>query len=118
MLGLHAYIAAYEEGDEYLDQLLVYLAGNVAHLQQRLAAELPKIRLIAPQGTYLMWLDCRAMEMEPRELADFFTWKAGVAMNTGDWFGPEGSGFMRMNLACPRATLDRALDRMVKAFAE
>ena len=118
MLGLYAYIAAYEEGDEYLDQLLVYLAGNVAHLQQRLAAELPQIQLIAPQGTSLMWLDCRAMKMEPRELADFFTWKAGVAMNTGDWFGPEGRGFMRMNLACPRATLDRALDRMVQAFAE
>ncbi len=49
-----------------------------------------------------MWLDCRAMGMAQNELADFFTWKAGVAMNTGEWFGPEGTGFMRMNLACPR----------------
>ena len=118
MLGLYAYIAAYEKGDEYLEQLLTYLAGNVAHLQKRLAEQLPQIRLIAPQGTYLMWLDCRAMGMAQNELADFFTWKAGVAMNTGEWFGPEGTGFMRMNLACPRKTLDLALDRIAGAFAK
>lgn len=118
MLGMYAYLAAYEAGDDYLDQLLSYLSAQVAHLQRRLEAEMPQIRLIVPQGTYLMWLDCRAMGMEPKALSDFFTWKAGVAMNAGDWFGQEGAGFMRMNLACPRQTLDRALDRIAEALAK
>lgn len=116
MLGLYAYIAAYEEGDEYLDQLLTYLTGNVTCLQARLKAEMPKIKLTVPQGTYLMWLDCRELGMDQKQLTEFFTWKAGVVMNAGDWFGPEGTGFVRMNLACPHATLNRALDQIAAAY--
>ena len=116
MLGVYAYIAAYQHGDEYLDQLLQHLGGNVDCLRKRLAAEMPRIRLIEPEGTYLMWLDCRDLGMDQAKLHAFFTWEAGVALNDGDWFGPEGEGFVRMNLACTRGTLNRALDQIAAAY--
>lgn len=116
MLGMYAYIAAYEAGDEYLEQLLRYLKGNVDYLRDFLKKNMPKIRLTEPEGTYLMWLDCRALGMDQEALGRFFAEKAGVAMNGGDWFGAEGTGFVRMNLACPRATLKKALDQMLTAY--
>ncbi len=116
MLGMYAYIAAYEQGDEYIDQLLVHLQGNIAYLAAYLKEHLPKIHLIQPEGTYLMWLDCRELGKTQQELTQFFTWDAGVAMNEGNWFGPEGEGFVRMNLACPRPTLEEALRRIRKAY--
>ena len=117
LLGMYAYIAAYTHGDEYLTQLLAYLAGNIRYLADFLGENTPDIRLVQPEGTYLMWLDCRAMGMEQEALTHFFTWQAGVAMNAGDWFGPEGTGFVRMNLACPRQTLAAALQAIAKAYA-
>ncbi len=116
MLGMYAYIAAYEQGDEYIDQLLVHLEGNIRYLTAYLKEHLPQIHLIQPEGTYLMWLDCRELGKTQQELTQFFTWDAGVAMNEGNWFGPEGEGFVRMNLACPRPTLEEALRRIRKAY--
>ena len=114
--GLDAYVAAYNGGEEYVEQLLTYLAGNIAYLDSTLKADMPKIRLIQPGGTYLMWLDCRELGMDDAALDDFFTNKAAVGLDKGFWFGPEGSGFMRMNVACPRATLEEAMRRLREAY--
>ena len=114
--GLDAYVAAYNGGEEYVEQLLTYLAGNIAYLDSTLKADMPKIRLIQPEGTYLMWLDCRELGMDDAALDDFFTNKAAVGLDKGFWFGPEGSGFMRMNVACPRATLEEAMRRLREAY--
>lgn len=114
--GLDAYIAAYTAGEEYLEQLLVYLAGNIRYLDNTLKENMPRIKLIQPEGTYLMWLDCRELGMDDETLDDFFTNKAAVGLDKGFWFGSEGSGFMRMNVACPRATLEEALKRLGQAY--
>ena len=87
LLGMYAYIAAYTHGDEYLTQLLAYLAGNIRYLADFLRENTPDIRLVQPEGTYLMWLDCRAMGMDQEALTHFFTWQAGVAMNAGTGSG-------------------------------
>ena len=114
--GLDAYVAAYNGGGGYVEQLLTDLAGNIAYLDSTLKADMPKIRLIQPEGTYLMWLDCRELGMDDAALDDFFTNKAAVGLDKGFWFGPEGSGFMRMNVACPRATLEEAMRRLREAY--
>lgn len=116
MLGLEAYMAAYEFGAPYLEELLPYLQDNIAFLDTYLRAHMPKIHLIAPEGTYLMWLDCRELGLDNDALDHFFTWEAAVALDKGFWFGPEGSGFMRMNIACPRARLEQALQAIETAY--
>lgn len=114
--GLDAYIAAYNGGEEYMDQLVPYLEGNIRYLDSALKAGMPKIKLIQPEGTYLMWLDCRELGLKDPELDHFFTDEAEVGLDKGFWFGKEGSGFMRMNVACPRATVEEAVRRMQRAY--
>lgn len=109
---------AYNECDYYADELLEYLQGNLAYLKAYLAEHIPQIKIYNPQATYLMWLDCKALNMEPAALNDFFLKTAKVAMNNGASFGPGGAGFMRMNIACTRATLTAALERINKAVKE
>ena len=116
ILGLEAYMAAYEFGTPYLEELLPYLQDNIAFLDGYLHAYMPKIHLIAPEGTYLMWLDCRELGLDNDALDHFFTWEAAVALDKGFWFGDEGSGFMRMNIACPRARLEQALQAIETAY--
>ena len=115
-IGLDAYAAAYGECEDYADQLVEYLAGNVTYLDRYLKEHMPKIKLVQPEGTYLMWLDCRALGMEEAALDEFVVDKALVGLDKGHWFGPEGSGFMRMNVACPRSTLTEALTRLKKQY--
>ena len=109
---------AYNECDYYADELLEYLQGNLAYLKEYLAANIPQIKIYNPQATYLMWLDCKALNMEPAALNEFFLKTAKVAMNSGASFGSGGAGFMRMNIACTRATLMAALERINKAVKE
>lgn len=106
---------AYNECDYYADELLEYLQGNLSYLKEYLAANIPQIKIYNPQATYLMWLDCKGLNMEPAALNEFFLKTAKVAMNSGASFGPGGAGFMRMNIACTRATLMEALERINKA---
>ena len=114
--GLAATVAAYEEGDEYVDQLIPYLEGNVTLVRNFLRERLPQIKLFDPEGTYLLWLDCRAVSEDPRELKDFFLKKARVALSPGAVFGPTGASFMRMNIGCPRSVITEALDRIEGAW--
>lgn len=115
-LAMAATVAAYNAGEPWLTGLLAHLAGNIAALREALA-DTP-IRLIAPEGTYLMWLDCRALGLADDALEAFFVEDAGLWLNAGITFGSAGSGFMRMNLACPRVALDAGIARLRTALAQ
>jgi cystathionine beta-lyase len=116
--GFIALEAAYRWGDEWLAQLIEYLQGNLEFVTRFFAEKLPGIKVIKPEGTYLVWLDCRGLGMTPGKLNDFLIKKAKVGLEDGRIFGPEGAGFQRMNIACPRATLKVALGRIERAVVE
>lgn len=115
--SLAAFEAAYRGGEEWLEALLAYLQGTRDAAAAYLAEQLPKIRLIAPEGTYLLWLDCRKLGMNDRELQDFFIGQAGLGLSPGALFGKQGSGFMRMNIGTPRANVTAALQSLQAALA-
>lgn len=102
----------YNECDYYADQLLEYLTGNLDYLQKVIAARVPKIKVTKTEATYLIWLNCKDLNMQPKEMNKFFLEQAKVAMNEGSSFGPGGAGFMRMNIACPRSQVEEALNRI------
>jgi cystathionine beta-lyase len=115
IFGLIAMEAAYRYGDEWLEQLLIYLQGNLEITTEYFAKRIPKIKVIKPQGTYLLWLDCRELGMDNLSLRSFMREKARVGLNDGFLFGAAGSGFQRMNIACPRAILNEGLGRIEAA---
>jgi cysteine-S-conjugate beta-lyase len=115
LFGYTALEAAYRDGDEWLEQLLEYLQGNLEFLQDYAARKIPRIRVIQPQGTYLIWLDFRDLKMDDLHLRYFMRDKAGVGLDDGFLFGEGGSGFQRMNIACPRSILKQALERIESA---
>lgn len=106
---------AYREGGAWLDALLAYLAQNVAFMQDFLQQHLPQVKVIQPEGTYLVWLDFRGLDLDAKELDKFLAHKAGLALNSGYWFGREGAGFARMNIAAPRQLLAQALTQLSEA---
>jgi cystathionine beta-lyase len=108
---------AYLHGDIYVDELMDYLAGNVDTLEKFVAEYLPKIKVIRPESTFLVWLDCSEMGLNDKDLNEFFLYKAKVGLNPGAMFGPGGEGFMRINIGCPRATLLQGLNQIKDAFA-
>lgn len=116
-LGLAGASAAWEKGAAYADQLLEYLKANLEHAVRRINTECPGIKACMPEATYLLWLDCRGLGFDDRELEDFFLRKAKVGLNSGETFGPGGEGYMRLNAACPRRLLDEGLDRIAAAIA-
>lgn len=111
-----AVAVAYNEGDEWLAQMLQYVEENIAFLDKYLKENMPKISFIRPQASYLVFLDARELGMPQDRLVEFFLKEAKVAMNDGTMFGQEGAGFMRMNLGCPRATLQQALEQIKAAY--
>jgi cystathionine beta-lyase len=117
ILAMTALEAAFRDGDEWLNQLRTYLQGNLDFLTDFFKKHIPKIKVIRPQGTYLVWLDCRGLELDSKGLRDFFVHKARVGLDEGCRFGPGGEGFMRMNVACPRVTLEEALKRIEESTA-
>ena len=115
VLGHTAAVAAYRDGDAWLEALLRYLEANRDFLVREVHARLPGVRVTAPEATYLAWLDCRETG-----LADpyaFFLERAKVALNDGRTFGPGGESFVRLNFGCPRALLAEAVARMAAALA-
>lgn len=108
--------AAFSNGNEWLEQCLEYIKGNVDYVDNFLKVNTPKIKLIRPMASYLLWLDCRDMGLTHEELKSFFVEKAGLALNEGEMFGKEGSGFMRMNIGCPRNTLEKAMWQLKNAY--
>jgi len=115
IMGLVSCEAAYTGGAQWLDELTEYLGGNMALLDNFLRTDIPKIRLIKPEGTYLAWLDFRELGFTSAELDSAVTNKAKLWLNDGPMFGRGGSGFQRMNVACPRSVLQNALERLKKA---
>jgi cysteine-S-conjugate beta-lyase len=118
LFGLVAMEAAYKYGDEWLEQLLDYLQGNLDFTLYYFKKNIPKIVPVKPQGTYLLWLDCRALKLDDKGLSDFMKSKAMIGLDDGAMFGAGGSGFERMNIACPRSILAEALSRLAKAVKE
>ncbi|EGO64505.1 aminotransferase class I and II [Acetonema longum DSM 6540] len=116
VFGSVAMEAAYKHGGPWLDELLPFLAANAAYLAERFSKETPKIEIALPEGTFLAWLDCRELGLGDQALADFFGKEARVGLNNGATFGAQGSGFMRLNFGCTRATLKEAVDRIVGAY--
>lgn len=115
---LFAYIgckAAFEHGEEWLEQLLAYIQGNIDFTEDYLRRHIPSISMIRPQASFLIFLDCRGLGLDQEALERLFADKARLALNTGTTFGEPGRGFMRLNIGCPRAALKQALDRLAEA---
>ena len=115
---LFAYLsvaAAYSNGTEWLDQVLAYIQSNIDFTDAFLSEYIPNIKMIRPQASYLVFLDCRTLGLNQKELVDLFVDGAHLALNDGTMFGKEGEGFMRLNVACPRSVLEKALTQLKKA---
>ena len=114
-LGIVACEAAYRAGEDWLDQLRAYLLQNLNFLREYLQEKIPQIHLVEPEGTYLVWLDCSELGITGKELDQFIVDKAGLWLDGGSMFGPSGAAFQRVNIACPQATLELALNKLKAA---
>lgn len=114
-MGMAACQAAYEAGADWLEQLKQYLAGNLAYVRQFLREKLPDIALIEPEGTYLVWLDLRKLGLTEQQQRQLIVQDAKLWLDTGTLFGQGGEGFERINIACPRATIEQAMQRLERA---
>lgn len=113
--SLTASIAAYNEGEEWLEQLISYLEGNIKYIHDYCEENIPEIKANIPECTYLVWLDCRGLEKSDEELNQFMVEEAGIGLNAGCDFDRELSGYMRLNAACPRRILERAMKQLKEA---
>ncbi|MDO4262167.1 MAG: MalY/PatB family protein [Eubacteriales bacterium] len=116
VMGLAACQAAYEEGEDWLRDLKEYLRGNLDVVREYVSARLPGIRMIEPEGTYLVWLDLRELGLDEAGREELIGKKARLWLDSGAMFGPDGEGFERVNIACPRAVLTEALGRLAEAL--
>jgi cystathionine beta-lyase len=114
--GYTALEASFREGDDWLTQVLHYIEGNVTYVRLFVQDHMPQIKVMPIEGTYLMWLDFRALGMDVHQLSDFLRKKAKVGLDEGCVFGPGGEGFARMNIACPRSTVQEGLTRIAGAI--
>lgn len=115
---LFAYLsvaAAYSNGTEWLDQVLAYIQSNIDFTDAFLSEYIPDIKMIRPQASYLVFLDCRTLGLNQKELVNLFVDGAHLALNDGTMFGKESEGFMRLNVACPRSVLEKALKQLKEA---
>ncbi len=116
--SLIAVETACREGDDWLDQLLVYLDGNFRFVKDYIDQHIPGIRTFLPDATYLMWLDCRGLGLSQAELVQFMIEKAKLGLSNGKNFDPALEGFMRLNAACPRSILVKAMEQLEQAVRE
>ena len=117
IFGYVATLAAYRDGQPWLDELLRYLEANRDFVADYVRDRLPGVAMARPEGTYLAWLDCRGAGLPKDDPFSFFLERARVALNDGAAFGAPGRGFARLNFACPRALLSEGLERMRGALA-
>ncbi len=110
-----ATIAAYQQGETWLKEMLDYVEGNIRFLEDFFQQHLPKIKPLRPQASFLVWLDCRGLGFTHEQLIDLFVNKAHLALNDGEMFGTGGEGFMRMNVGTPRSVLLQALLQLKEA---
>ena len=117
IFALEATRAAYsEQGLAWREEMLAYVEGNIDFVCEWFAGNLPEIHPVRPQASFLVWLDCRKLGLEQKDLVNLFVNKAGLALNDGAMFGPGGEGYMRLNIACPRSLLATALSQLKAAL--
>lgn len=110
-------VACYEQGEAWRVAMLDYVMGNIRYIVDYLATHLPQIKPMIPEASFLIWLDCRELGMETDELHQFFALKAGLGLNKGSVFGEGGDYHLRMNVACPRSILEKAMAQLSTAIA-
>lgn len=115
VFGLEALIAAYKNGEDWVDDQLDYLEGNREYTLEFVETKIPRVHPIAPEGTTLLWMDFRKLNLSSEELKDLIVNEARVGLDLGPWFGPGGEGFARLNFACPRQILEEGLNRISEA---
>lgn len=116
IMGIIACKAAYSSGHEWLAELKIYLTANLTFIRNFLSNKLPQIKLIEPEGTYLVWLDFKALGLTSQQLEDLIVNKANLWLDAGEMFGSGGEGFQRINIACPRSILERAFIQLENAI--
>ena len=114
--GAAALETAWTKCDDYVDALLPYIDANMDYMVNFLKEELPMLKMEKPEGTYMTWVDFRGTGMSTEEIERFITEKAHIGVDMGSWFGPGGAGYLRFNLACPRAILEKALVQLKEAL--
>ena len=114
--SLVAFETAYEKCEDWLEELILHIDGNMQYVVDFIAEKLPEIKVVKPEGTYLMWLDFNGTKISQDKIQEFLINKAKVAMNDGGSFGSNGKGFARMNVACPRYMVEEAMERIEKAL--
>lgn len=117
VLGMVAAEAAYRHGEFWLEEMVAYVRANHLHFAEAVNGSNAGLRVLPADSLYLAWMDCRALGMEPDDLHRFMLTRARVWFDKGQKFGPEGHGYMRVNLGCPRATVDEAIRRLTGAVA-
>jgi cystathionine beta-lyase len=116
VFGIEALIAAYNDGEEWLDQLLEYLEGNRDYLISYINERIPKLKVVKPEATYLIWIDCRSLGISSKELSEKIFEQGNLRINDGHTYGEVGEGFIRINIACPRVLLAEGLERLEKVL--
>lgn len=116
--GITACLAAYRDGEEWYQGMLSYIRGNILFVKDFLRERLPMLKMWEPEGTYLLWIDFRGLELSGGELEELIVAKARLWLDAGTMFGAEGEGFQRVNAACPRVILRQALERLESAVKE
>ena len=112
-----ATMAAFKHGENWRQQMLRYLECNIRFVEEYCLKNIPQIRPLRPQASFLVWLDCRKLGLSHEELTDLFVNKAGLALNDGEMFNPGGEGFMRLNIGTPRDILKEAMDKLLDAVS-
>lgn len=107
---------AYRHGEEWLDELLEYIEGNIEAVEQYCLERIPWLKIYRPEASFLVWLDCRELGLGQEELISLFVKEAHLALNDGTMFGKEGEGFMRLNVASPRAEVVKAMEEIEQAI--
>ena len=117
ILGMVAAEAAYTHGEPWLEELLAYVRGNHRHFAQAVNGDTSPVKVLPADSLYLAWMDCRALGMDAEALDHFMLTTARLWLDKGQKFGVEGHGYMRINLGCPRSTVDEAISRLTAALA-
>ena len=116
IFSLISTITAYTHPTHWLEALRTYLEGNIDYVAQFMQREIPQIRVLKPQASFLVWLDCRELHLEQKALVSLFLDKAGIVVNNGANYGPGGEGFIRLNIGCPRSIVEKAMQRLKQAI--
>jgi cystathionine beta-lyase len=116
--GIVATEAAYNEGEPWLEEAIGYIAKNFEFLDSFITSSIPSLKVLPLEATYLCWIDCRALGLSDQKLDQLMMEEAQIYMDEGHIFGPEGSGFIRLNLACPREIIEKALQRLKSSIEQ